>query len=288
MIHHPRCGVKRRSLETGGWSGHEATPATYGGGMAAERIQKLLANAGVASRRAVEQLVREGRVRHNGKVVRELPVLVDPETDTVDVDDEPVKLGGTKRRRVYVLMNKPKRVVCTNAGQQTAVGPQTLAIDLLPPDFRKRVYPVGRLDSESTGLLLLTDDGPLTQKLTHPRYGLPKVYRVTCAGLVKADVLRELELGMRFADKDGKTYVAKVSAAKLRKKSREASVMDLTLKGGRNRQIRRALAKLGHKVRRLHRIKFGPLELGKLKPGESRLLTPPEVAALKNAVKMRD
>ncbi|MEM8873636.1 MAG: pseudouridine synthase [Planctomycetota bacterium] len=252
--------------------------------MPAERIQKLLANAGIASRRAVEAMVLEGRVRHNGQVVRELPVMVDPETDTVDVDGEPVKLGGTKRRRVYVLMHKPTGYVCTNVGQQTALGPQRLAIDLLPPGFRKRVYPVGRLDAESTGLLLLTDDGPLTQKLTHPKFGVPKVYRVVCDGLVDAKILSELEQGVRLADRDGKHYVAKVHSAKIHRRGRDRSILDLTLKGGRNRQIRRALAKFDHKVRKLQRIRFGPIKLDKLKPGESRLLTPAEVKALKRAV----
>ncbi|MEM6560022.1 MAG: pseudouridine synthase [Planctomycetota bacterium] len=252
--------------------------------MPTERIQKLLANAGLASRRAIEAMVLEGRVRHNGTVVRELPVMVDPETDTVEVDGESVKLGGTKRRRVYVLMNKPAGYVCTNRGQQTALGPQRLAIDLLPPGFRKRVYPVGRLDAESTGLLLLTDDGPITQKLTHPGFGVPKVYRVVCAGQVDNAVLRELEQGVRLADRDGKTYVAKVSSAKMHRRGRDRSIVDLTLKGGRNRQIRRALAKFDHKVRKLQRIRFGPLTLDKLKPGESRLLTPAEVKALRRSV----
>src|SRR3954467_14648255 len=124
-----------------------------------ERIQKILANAGVASRRNVEEMILHGRVAVNGRVVTKLPILIDPAKDKVSVDDEPVKLRGSgAEKRVYILMNKPRGVYSTNVAQ----GEQTRAIDLLPPEFAHRVYPVGRLDSESRGLLLLTNDGELT------------------------------------------------------------------------------------------------------------------------------
>src|SRR5215218_8057168 len=123
----------------------------------------------------------------------ELPILIDPAKDKVKVDDEPVTLKGkAAQRRVYIMMNKPKGVYSTNVAQ----GEQTRAIDLLPPEFSRRVYPVGRLDAESKGLLLLTNDGDLTNRLTHPRYGVPKTYRAVVDGYVGADVISELERGV--------------------------------------------------------------------------------------------
>src|SRR6185369_5265768 len=142
-----------------------------------------------------------GRVAVNGKVVYALPVLIDPARDKVTVDDEPVHLRD-RERRVYVLMNKPKGVYTTNVAQ----GEQRRAIDLLPPDF-PRVYPVGRLDAESRGLLLLTNDGELTNRLTHPRYGVAKTYRATVEGFIKPGALQEVEQGVWMADpKTGKGF----------------------------------------------------------------------------------
>src|SRR5688572_19081137 len=130
-----------------------------------ERIQKVLGNAGVASRRAIEEMVLEGRVSVNGRTVTKLPILVDPEKDKVEVDGELIKLKAPQlSRRFYILLNKPKDVYSTNVAQ----GAQVRAIDLLPREFQARVYPVGRLDAESKGLLLLTNDGDLTNRLTHP------------------------------------------------------------------------------------------------------------------------
>lgn len=257
-----------------------------------ERIQKLLAAAGVASRRAIEEMVQQGRVAVNGKVMVELPILIDPERDKVTVDDEPVRLrhersrgaDGRPHEHVYVLMNKPKGVYTTNVAQ----GEQTRAIDLLPPGFKERVYPVGRLDADSQGLLLLTNDGDLTNKLTHPRYGVSKTYRAIVDGFVHGDQLTELKRGIWLADphkgvgfKTGRSFISIV------KRTKNRSTLDITIKEGRNRQIRRMLAKVGHKVRELTRIKFGPIELRDLKPGQSRLLFPREVSALRQAVSHR-
>src|SRR5688500_17956631 len=172
-----------------------------------ERIQKVLANAGVASRGSVEEMVRQGRVSVNGKTLTDLPVLIDPERDRVVVDGEAVKLstslrGGPKgapARRLYFLMNKPKGVYTTNVAQ----GVQTLAIDLLPRDLPGRVYPVGRLDAESQGLLLMTNDGELTNRLTHPRFGVPKTYRAVVDGLPTPEAIAELEQGVWMSDKEG-------------------------------------------------------------------------------------
>jgi 23S rRNA pseudouridine2605 synthase len=244
-----------------------------------ERIQKILANAGVASRRNVEEMIRQGRVTVNGKVMTDLPILIDPQKDKIAVDDEPVKLkGGGTEKRVYLLMNKPRGVFSTNVAQ----GEQTRAIDLLPPDFRERVYPVGRLDAESRGLLLLTNDGELTNRLTHPRYGVAKTYKATVDGYVPSKVVEELQKGVWLADpKTGKGFRTGRSRIKLVKRMRDKSILEITIREGRNRQVRRMLAKLGHKVRDLTRVKMGPLTLHGLEPGAVRSLTPREVKELR-------
>ena len=249
-----------------------------------ERIQKVLANAGVASRRNIEEMVLQGRVAVNGKVVTELPILVDPAQDRIKVDDEPVKLkGGAAGQRFYLLMNKPPGVYTTNVAQ----GEQVRAIDLLPPDFPARVYPVGRLDAESTGLLLLTNDGELTNHLTHPRYGVPKTYRAVVEGAVTEAVLADLEKGVWLVDEhSGQGFKARASNIRITKRIRERgrgdkTILEITLREGRNRQVRRMLAKVGHKVRDLTRIKMGPLTLQGLAPGKFRTLTPREVRDLR-------
>ena len=241
-----------------------------------ERLQKLLAAAGVASRRAVEEMIEQGRVRVNGKFVYRLPVLVDPHADRVEVDDELIPLRPRETgQRIYIVMNKPTGVYSTNVAQ----GEQRRAIDLLPPGF-PRVYPVGRLDAESKGLLLLTNDGELTNRLTHPRYGVAKTYRAVVDGYVHGDTLTELKRGIWLADphkggfKTGRTFISIV------KRTRERSVLEITLREGRNRQIRRMLAKVGHKVRDLTRVRLGPLTLHNLKPGEFRPLTKREMQEL--------
>src|SRR5438046_6024258 len=248
-----------------------------------ERIQKILGNAGVASRRNVEEMIRQGRVAVNGHVMTELPILIDAAKDKVSVDDEPVKLAGKgTERRVYLLMNKPKGVFSTNVAQ----GEQTRAIDLLPPDFRQRVYPVGRLDAESKGLLLLTNDGELTNQLTHPRYGVAKTYRAMVDGFVPPGVIEEMQRGVWLADpKSGKGFRTGRSRIKLVKRLRDKSILEITIKEGRNRQVRRMLAKLGHKVRDLTRVRMGPLTLHGLEPGSVRMLKPREVRELKSLAK---
>ena len=256
-----------------------------------ERIQKVLAAAGVASRRACEQLVLEGRVSVNGDVRRSLPILVDPNEDRIEVDGEAIRrdrprgVKGGEPRHVYILLNKPEKVVCTNVAQHTAGRQQTRAIDLLPPQFQRRVWPVGRLDASSRGLLLLTDDGDLTQKLTHPSYGVPKTYRVSCDGEVTPDVIDKLQEGVFLVDRErgggAKTLPTHV---KIVRRNRDSSVLEMVLKEGKNRQIRRVLAGLGHKVRDLKRTRLGPLQLRQLPEAASRLLTPRELAELRSAV----
>jgi pseudouridine synthase len=242
-----------------------------------ERIQKVLASAGVASRRNVEEMVVEGRIAVNGHIPRELPVMIDPEKDTVEIDGERIRLrdrsGG---KRWYLLMNKPKGVYSTNVAQ----GEQTRAIDLLGPSFPGRVYPVGRLDADSKGLLLLTNDGDLTNRLTHPRYGVSKTYRAIVDGSVNPAALEQLQKGIWLADKQGQGFKTGRSFIRVIKRMREKSVLEITIREGRNRQVRRMLAGVGHKVKDLTRIKMGPLTLEGLKPGQFRELTPREVKEL--------
>jgi 23S rRNA pseudouridine2605 synthase len=187
-----------------------------------ERIQKVLANAGVASRRAIEEMVRQGRVSVNGKVMTELPILVNPETDEIEVDDERIRVAGRQAsQRIYILMNKPRGVYSTNVAQ----GAQTRAIDLLPPDFRARVYPVGRLDAQSKGLLLLTNDGELTNRLTHPRFGISKTYRAVIDGSITPRTVQELEKGIWLADKSGRGFKAGRSHIKIVRHLRDRRVL---------------------------------------------------------------
>jgi 23S rRNA pseudouridine2605 synthase len=246
-----------------------------------ERIQKVLAGAGVDSRRNIEEMVRQGRISVNGKTLIELPILVDPERDRIEIDDQPIRLRSQKdEKRYYILMNKPKGVYCTNVAQ----GEQRLAIDLLPPAFRTRVYPVGRLDAESKGLLLLTNDGDLTNRLTHPKFGVSKTYRAFVDGYVNPESLQTLSKGVWLADRrSGQGFKTARSQIRIIKRSRDKSLLEITLREGRNRQVRRMLAGLGHKVRELTRIRFGPLTLDGLNPGQSRLLLPRELSALRKA-----
>ena len=259
-----------------------------------ERIQKVLANVGVASRRHVEEMVREGRITVNGKVVRDLPILIDPAKDKVTVDTENIRLTSTRGgpdadgdprarrgRRLYIMLNKPRGVYTTNVAQ----GTQTRAIDLLPADLPGRVYPVGQLDAESKGLVLMTNDGELTNRLTHPRFGIAKTYRAVIDGLITPEAIKELERSVWIADpKMGQGFKTGRSSITIVKRLRDKSVLDITIREGRNREVRRVLAGMGHKVREFTRIALGPLTLDRLKIGEFRELTSREVKALRAAV----
>ncbi len=243
-----------------------------------QRIQKLLANAGIASRRNIEAMVREGRVEVNGRVITQLPILVDPDKDNLTVDGEPVRLRNPKTdKRYYFLLNKPKGVYSTNVAQ----GAQVRAIDLLPQNLQARVYPVGRLDAESKGLLLLTNDGELTNQLTHPKYGVAKTYRAVVDGYVGPDLLQQLQKGVWLAHKSGEGFRTGRSHIRILRHSRQQSILEVTIREGRNRQVRRMLAKIGHKVRELTRIRMGPLSIEGLPIGHFRELSAKEIKQLR-------
>ena len=231
-------------------------------------MQKILAAAGFGSRRKCEEMILDGRVRVNGERLHQLPALADPEQDEIRVDGELLR----REKPVYYLLNKPAGVFCTNNDPSG----RKRAIDLLT-GVRERVFPVGRLDAESMGLLLFTNDGPLTQKLTHPRFSVPKTYRVEASGLISRPVLDKLRAGVWLSE--GRTGHAIIDVIHANK---DRTILNVTLREGRNREIQRMLAKLGHNVRRLVRIKFGRLSTSKLPIGAFRPLTPDEVKYLRS------
>ncbi len=234
-----------------------------------ERLNKLLAHAGVGSRRHCDDLIAAGRVTVDGQKIHELGTRVDPDRQKIFVDDVPVKL----ERHVYWLVNKPRGVLCTNHDPSG----RPRAIDLIP-HVEQRVYTVGRLDEYSEGLLLLTNDGDLAFRLMHPRFGVPKTYVVQVAGFPTKEDLHQLLRGVYLAE--GKV---KAKTVKRLKSEGDSCWLRIVLNEGKNREIRRMLAKLGHKVLRLRRVALGPVELGPLAKGKSRRLTREELEWLKQA-----
>ena len=229
------------------------------------RLQKILAAAGVGSRRQCEKLIEQGRVEVDGTVAR-LGTTIDPNRCDIRVDDRRLRVS----KPTYVVLFKPKGALCTNRDQQGRVR----AVDLLPESLG-RLFPVGRLDRDSEGLLLLTNDGALSERLTHPRYGVAKVYRVQVAGEVLPETVVKLRKGVHLAE-----GFAKVADIEIKGRHKQSTILDMTLTEGMNREIRRLFARLGHKVLALIRIAIGPIKLGKLAPGEWRHLTPHEVRRL--------
>ena len=235
-----------------------------------QRLQKVLAAAGIASRRQCETLILEGRVEVDQRVVTKLGTKVDLETQSVQVDGVPL----VQTQLVYYIINKPTGVVCTHRDPSGRMR----IIDLVP-DETARMFSVGRLDRESEGLILLTNDGGLAQQLAHPRYGVEKTYHVQVAGLADRAVLQRLREGVQLAE--GKVGVA---AVRMKRAYKQSTILEINLREGKNREIRRMLAALGHKVQRLKRVGLGPLKLGKLPQGEARPLTQSELFALRGDV----
>jgi len=234
--------------------------------MGEQRLQKVLAAAGVDSRRKCEELILSGLVRVNRKVVDKLPTFVDPEKDSITVDGKKIQAA----QKVYFLLNKPKGVICTSRDPQG----RKKAIDIIPAG--QRIFCVGRLDIDTSGLIILTNDSELANRLTHPRYGLAKTYVIRVKGQIVGEAAEKLKKGIWLAE--GKTGRASI---KILKRSYKESLIEITIRQGLNRQIRRMLARVGLPVKSLKRTRIGKLNTRGLGVGRFRTLTKAEVAYLK-------
>ena len=230
------------------------------------RLQKFLAEAGIASRRASEQIIVAGRVAINGKTVRTLGTKVHPSQDRVEVDGQTVK----PRRKLYIAINKPPGVLCT---RKDPMDRRTIG-DLLPREWQ-HLTSVGRLDRDSEGLIFLTNDGEFSLRLTHPRYGVRKIYRATVEGRVEPPMLQRFLAGVEDAGE-----LLKAEKARLVSANNSHSVVELELAEGRNREVRRLFESQGLIVARLQRIQIGRIKLGELPLGKWRTLTEPEIKSL--------
>lgn len=236
-------------------------------------MQKILAQAGYGSRRVCEQLILQGRVRINGQVVTQLGVQADPQCDVIEVDGKRVQLS---EEHTYILLHKPAGVVTTRRDAHAA----RTVMDLLQ-GVSAAVFPLGRLDADTTGALLLTDDGELAYRLTLPRYGVPKTYLVEVRGELGEEALRRLREGVLL--EDGMTAPAQVQKVRYLA-GRGTTLLRLTIHEGRKRQVKRMCMAVGHPVVRLHRERFGHLTLHQLPVGAWRYLTDEEIVALRRAV----
>jgi 23S rRNA pseudouridine2605 synthase len=234
------------------------------------RVQRFLAACGLGSRRACEQYILDGRVTIDGETVSELGATCDPSSQKIALDGQRLRM---ERKRYYVL-NKPPGYLCTNsdpAGRRRA-------IDLFPKGG-PRLFTVGRLDENSTGLLVVTNDGDLAERIAHPRNQIYRVYHIQVAGHPKREVFDSLKQGLHFSD--GRFRVRSVKSLK---RVGQSTWLEVTLAEGHNRELRRLFARVGHKVLKLTRVAFGPIRLGRLKMGEFRNLTLPEIEALHGLV----
>jgi len=234
-----------------------------------ERLQKILSAAGVASRRASEQLILEGRVTVNGVVVSELGTRADPGTDDIRVDGRRLP----KPRRRYLLLNKPRGYITSRSDPE---GRPTV-LDLLPPRNREYLYPVGRLDYDSEGLLILTNDGDFAQRLMHPSHEIEREYEVTVRGTPDQDAIRRLRQGIALEGRRTAPATVRLGEAPA---GRDQARLGVVLREGRSRQIRKMCEAVGLPVVRLRRVRIGPIRDPHLAPGAARDLTPREVALL--------
>lgn len=232
-----------------------------------ERLQKYMAKCGVASRRKSEEIISQGRVRVNGKITKEI-VMIDEELDIVEVDGQIINLEGKK---VYIILNKPVGVI-TSVKDQFNRKTVTEMINI-----KERVYPVGRLDYDTSGLLILTNDGDIAYKLTHPSHEIEKVYEARIKGIPKADEIEKFKSGLSIED-----YITAPSNIKILAKYDNCSLVHITIHEGRNRQVRKMCNAINHPVLELKRIKIGDIELGDLADGKWRELTKREVEYLKS------
>lgn len=264
------------------------------------RLQKALADAGIAARRDCEQLILDGRVHVNGKQITQLPCFITAD-DVVTFDGVPQQLNITdgtsavtsvaEDKRTYLLVNKPKGMITTTRDPQGRAN----VLQLVPHSIRERerLFPVGRLDADSTGLLLLTNDGDLAFQLTHPKFGVVKEYRVMTTGLADDEQIAKLKKGMYLMtpDASGQTKSKRASLESVRIMKRyvdrnrgDRTVLSIQLREGQNREVRRLLARVGLKVRELERVAIGPLRAAELKPGQCKLLGKRDVDKLRSAI----
>ncbi|HHV64242.1 MAG TPA: rRNA pseudouridine synthase [Peptococcaceae bacterium] len=247
-------------------------------GQKQERLQKAIARLGIASRRHAEELIQKGLVKVNGEIVRELGRKVS-ESDLIEVGRNSF-LPVQKKNFVYILLHKPEGVISSVTDPQK----RKTVIDLVRPKIKERVYPVGRLDYDTSGIIILTNDGELTYRLTHPSFGVEKKYRVWLNTKISREALQTLEEGVFL--EDGMTSPAKINCVtSIKKKGKTFFVVEISIHEGKNRQVRRMFEKVGFPLVSLQRIAFGPIKLdNNLQPGEFRLLSNSEISALKREV----
>ncbi|MDQ6599511.1 rRNA pseudouridine synthase [Bacillus salipaludis] len=233
-----------------------------------ERLQKVMAAAGIASRRKSEELIKEGKVKVNGKIVTELGLKVSA-NDKVEVNEIPIE----REEPVYFLLYKPRGVISSVSDDKG----RKVVTDFFS-EFKERIYPVGRLDYDTSGLLLMTNDGEFANLLMHPRNEIEKVYVAKVKGIPQKESLRKLEKGIRL--EDGKTAPAKVKMLSLDKK-KQTAIVEIIIHEGRNRQVKRMFEAIGHEVIKLKRERYGFLTLNGLSAGDARELTPHEVKQLR-------
>jgi 23S rRNA pseudouridine2605 synthase len=230
-----------------------------------ERLQKIIAQAGICSRRRAEEYIAAGRVAVDGRTVTELGFKADPAQAVISVDGQPVR---QEEKKVHLLLNKPPGYVTTLSDPQG----RPIVTDLLPPDLRLRLFPVGRLDLDSEGALLLTNDGDLANRILHPKFEVKKTYEATVRELPAASDLRRLEAGIIV---DGqKTWPAQ---ARVLRRTKTAAVIEIIIHEGKKRQVRKMFQAIGHPVLRLRRTAYGGLRLGGLGPGKCRFLTEKDI-----------
>lgn len=240
-----------------------------------ERLQKIIAAAGVDSRRHAEKLISAGRVSVNNVVVKELGAKADGAIDVIRVDGNIISV---EKANIYIILHKPAGYVTTMSDPQS----RPTVVDLIT-DVPERVYPVGRLDYDSEGLLILTNDGDFTQKIQHPRFQLPKVYRVKIQGRLNKDEIKQLSKGIKLED-----GIFKPENIQIEKYNDKSCWLQLTLREGKNRIIRRGFEAAGHRVARLVREAIGPVSLSNLKEGSWRYLTKKEIVQLLNNAVIED
>lgn len=233
-----------------------------------ERLQKVIAQAGFASRRKAEEMIAQGRVEVNGEIISEMGYKV-KKGDQIFVDGKPV----IRENKVYYVMNKPKKSMCTNEDEFH----RTTVVSLIAG--KERIFTVGRLDYDTSGVLLLTNDGEFANKIIHPRYNIAKVYNLTINGILSNEDIKSLKDGVTLDD----GFVCKGAKTKnmIRDKDKNQTTFDLTIFEGRNRQVKRMMEALGYEVRRLHRRQLGFLKVDDLRQGEYRILKPFEVKQFK-------